>query len=48
MLNLSTRWIDGDHFNAKEPLINHRYFITIDKSIHECSIFGTFWESDFL
>lgn len=26
--------------HSKEPLINHRYFITIDKSVRESSLFG--------
>lgn len=32
----------------KEPLINHRYFITIDKPVHENSLFRVLAEADFL
>lgn len=34
--------IDGPYPVIREPLINHRYFITIDKSVRESSLSRAF------
>ena len=40
---LEARWaVFFDAMDVKEPLINHRYFISIDKSVRESSLSRAF------
>ena len=42
LLNASLPYAQEEGLILKEPLINHRYFITIDKSVRESSLSRAF------
>ena len=43
LLNASLPYAQEEGLILKEPLINHRYFITIDKSVRESSLSRAFF-----